>query len=91
MEYASSTSPSDWLDEIGTVAAQIVHREEAENTHESCRPWAHGMNRKREELSELHKWVRELRKYPCRLHVYFKMSTEKFDYLQKLFFFVVSP
>jgi len=80
MECASSTSSSDWEEEIETVAALIVLQEDVK----SSRTWVHAVNKNREKLGEFHHLVPELRQCPKRFHMYFRMSKEEFDYLHEL-------
>ena len=53
MECASSTSSSDWEEEIETVAAQMVLQEDVK----SSRTWVHTINKNREKLGEFHHLV----------------------------------
>jgi len=80
MECASSTSSSDWEEEIETVAALIVLQEDVK----SSRTWVHAVNKNREKLGEFHHLVPELRQCSKRFHMYFRMSKEEFDYLHEL-------
>lgn len=58
MEGNSSSSSSDWEEELETVAAFVALSEESK----SSRVWVHDINKKREKLGEFHKLVPELRK-----------------------------
>ncbi|KAF5302344.1 hypothetical protein FQA39_LY10383 [Lamprigera yunnana] len=80
MEYSSSSSSSDWEEEIETVTALIVQEEATK----SSRPWVHKINKKRDELGEFHHLIPELQQCPKRFHMYFRMSKEKFAYLHEL-------
>lgn len=77
MECASSTSSSDWEEEIETVAALIVLQEDV---NEPSRTWVHKINKNREKLGEFHHLYPELRQCSKRFHMYFRMSKEEFDY-----------
>ncbi|KAK4884902.1 hypothetical protein RN001_001173 [Aquatica leii] len=50
----------------------------------SNRVWVHNINKKREKAGEFYRLVSELRKDPKRFHMYFRMTTEEFDYLHQL-------
>ncbi|KAF5287582.1 hypothetical protein FQA39_LY15859 [Lamprigera yunnana] len=76
----SSSSLSDWEEEIETVTALIVQEEATK----SSRPWVHKINKKRDELGEFHHLIPELQQCPKRFHMYFRMSKEKFAYLHEL-------
>ncbi|GLV38517.1 hypothetical protein CBL_05127 [Carabus blaptoides fortunei] len=79
MENASSSSSSDWEEDIETLAA-FTHLESVK----SRRLWVHDINKQREKLGEFHKLVPELQKDPKRFHMYFRMTKEQFDFLHEL-------
>ncbi|KAK5648159.1 hypothetical protein RI129_003051 [Pyrocoelia pectoralis] len=85
MECASSSSSSEWEEELETVSALIAGRYFSLNERKvSRRTWVHNINKKREQLGEFYKLVPELRKDPRRFHMYFRMSEEEFNFLHDL-------
>ncbi len=48
---------------------------------EKRKHWVHSILKTREEQGEFHLLVKELRKYPDRFQVYFRMSVVQFDAL----------
>lgn len=81
MESASSTSSSEWEEELETVALFVALNEESKKSY---RVWIHDINTKREQLGEFHRLVPQLRKDSRRFHMYFRMSKEEFDFLHVL-------
>ncbi|KAK5648349.1 hypothetical protein RI129_003241 [Pyrocoelia pectoralis] len=79
MDYATSTSSSEWEEEVEVVASFLA----VEDRKYSNRVWVHNINKKREKLGEFYRLVPELRKDPKRFHMYFRMSMEEFDYLNQ--------
>ena len=77
-EDSSSTSSSEFEEELENVAAFLVVNERQRNK------WVHEINVRREELGEYHRLVQELNEHPDRYHMYFRMTREEFNFLHEL-------
>lgn len=76
----SSTSSSDWENDLENAAAFIIISEERKKRSK----WVHKTNTKREELGEFNRLVQELSEDSNRFHMYFRMYKEEFEYLHEL-------
>lgn len=70
----SSTSSSDWENDLENAAAFIIINEQKKNRSK----WVHKTNTKREELGEFNRLVQELSEDSHRFHMYFRMYKEEF-------------
>lgn len=77
---SSSSSSSDWEEDIENAAAFIVANDGIQRSD-----WIHQINQRREEVGEFHQLVHELfNEHPDRFHMYFRMTKEEFNYLHGL-------
>lgn len=82
MERVNSNSSLEWEEEMETAAIVAVLDEENKKSVRST--WVHEINKKRKKLGEFHRLVHELRTESTRFHMYFRMTSEQFDYLHEL-------
>ena len=80
MESDTSTSSSDWENDLENAAAFIITSEQRKNRSK----WVHTTNTKREQLGEFNRLVQELSEDNHRFQMYFRMYKEEFEYLHEL-------
>ena len=57
------------------AAALLLYRRQ-----QHCRYWVHHINQSHQQFGEFHTLYKDLRKYPDRFYIYYRMNTEQFDY-----------
>jgi len=81
MDYSTSSSDSDWIEEVEeTVVATYILNQTVKNR----RFWVHPINKERNEKGVFTNLFPQLINDPEKFHQYFRMSYDQFSFLHNL-------